>query len=100
MLNSIYDYIRTSEESTKRLASQVNEMQQTLNTVLEHGAPHANQPAQAQPLPVIPNPPRSRAQRHGPPGEPREPAPLPVRRTLKVTELHVDANTLISQLIY
>ena len=99
-LSSLLNHAHTSEETNIQMASQINELCTAIISLLERGAtPGANQPAQAQPLPVIPDPPPFRARRHGPPGEPREAAAPTTHRSLEVNEFHVGTIPLISQLI-
>jgi hypothetical protein len=97
LLSRLLNHARTSEETNTQMASQINEMRRAISLMLERGvASGASQPAQAQPPPVIPDPPPFRARRHGPPGEPREAAAPTTHRSVEVNEFHVSAIPLIS----
>ena len=100
LLSSLLNHARTSEKTNIWMASQINELRTAIISLLERGAaPGANQPAQAQPLPVIPDPPPFCARRHRPPGEPWEAAAPTTHRSLEVNKFHVGTIPLISQLI-
>jgi hypothetical protein len=99
LLSSLLIHAHTSEETNIQMASQIDELNRALATLVGHVSSSANRPTQAQPPPVTLNPPPCHPRRPGP-GQPREPAPCPTHRPLELNQFYVDAISLISQLIY
>lgn len=86
MLNYILKHLRTSDERSVKIASEVNMLSKTLISALEVGVLRTNHVALAQTLPVTP--PTVRNVR---PGTFRESVPDTKHKSLKDTQFHVSS---------
>lgn len=99
ILNSLLKHIRTTDERSVKMASQIDQLNRALATVLELGVLGANPvtPAQtppvapAQPPPVFPPPPQFRTRRNGPPGTFRASVPDTQHKPLEKTRFYVSS---------
>ena len=96
MLHRLVEHLRTTDERSVQMASQIDRLNKALVTVLELGVLHTNPvtPAQAPPVTLGQPPavtPQFRARRNGPPGTFREPVPDTKHKSLKETQFHVSS---------
>lgn len=107
ILNCLLEHVRTADERSEKLASQFDQLNTALITMLERGVLGTNTgtPARALPVtplvpsPVTPSPPRFRPRQNGPLGTFRESVPDTKHKPKNETQFYVSSTPLISSML-